>query len=107
MPRQTPWGPPRLSLRKKRLRNANSNETNVHGDSLCFKVKAWARHNTTEQDRIGLNNGWRLAAVGGWRLAAIGGGWRLGVGGPLGLSFRAVLQKIMKDTPGVHGRPAQ
>ena len=55
-------------------------EPNVHGDALCFMVKTWARHKTTE---TGWNNGWRLAAVGGgWRrLAAVGGGWRLVVGG--------------------------
>ena len=50
--------------------------TNVHGDALCFMVKTWARHKTTE---TGLNNGWRLVAVGGWWVA--GGGWRLAGGG--------------------------
>ena len=53
-------------------------ETNVHGDALCFIVKTWARHKTTE---TGVNNGRRLAALGGWRLA-VGGGWQLAVGGP-------------------------
>ena len=46
-------------------------ETNVHGDALCFIVKTWARHKTTETV---LNNGWRLAAVGGgWRALVFGG----------------------------------
>ena len=52
-------------------------EKNVHGDTLCFMVKIWARHKTTETV---LNNGWRLAAVGAcwlvvvddWRLAVVG-----------------------------------
>ena len=63
------------------LRNANRNavleekehqkkerfvatETNGHGDALCFMVKTWARHKTTETV---LNNGWRLAVGGSWR----------------------------------------
>ena len=47
---------------------------NVHGDALCFMVKTWAAHKTTETV---LNNGWRLAAVGGgWRLVAVAS-WRL------------------------------
>ena len=38
-------------------------------------ANTWARHKTT---KTGLNNGWRLAAVGGgWRLA-VGGWWSLG-----------------------------
>ena len=46
-------------------------------DALCFMVKTWTRHKTTEAR---LNNGW-------WRLA-VGGGWRwLAVGGPWGLSL--------------------
>ena len=53
-------------------------ETNVHGDALCFMVKTWARHKTTETV---LKNGWRLAAVGGWRLAAVGGWWLVVIGG--------------------------
>ena len=73
--------------------------TNIHGDALCFVVKTWGRHTTTETL---LNNGWRLAAVGGWWrlavgawwvLAAVGGwrlvavgNWQLAVGGPWGLS---------------------
>ena len=56
------------------VHNANRNERS-RGDALCFMVKTWARHKTTETV---LNNGWRLA-VGGWRLAV--GGWRLTVGG--------------------------
>ena len=58
---------------------------NVHGDRLCFVVKTWARHTTTEAV---LNNGWWLAVgnwqlvvVGGWWWLAVGGGWRLTVGG--------------------------
>ena len=64
-------------------------ETNVDADALCFMVKTWARHKTTETR---LNNGWRLA-VGGWRLAA---------DGPWGLSLRAVLNNklgVRKDGP--------
>ena len=49
-------------------------ETNIHGHALCFMVKTWARHNTTEAV---LNSGWRLMAVGGWRLVAVGGPWGL------------------------------
>ena len=53
-------------------------ETSPHRDALCFVVKTWARHKTTETV---LSNGWRLPAVGGrWRLA-VGGGWQLAVGG--------------------------
>ena len=40
---------------------------------LCFTVKTWTRHKTTE---TALNNGWRLPAVGGWWSVAVGG-WRL------------------------------
>ena len=58
-------------------------EPNVHGDALCFMVKTWARHKTTEPL---LNNGWRLVAVGGWRLAV--GGWRLAVGSSPGAVFK-------------------
>ena len=43
-------------------------ETNLHGDTLCFMVKTWIRHNTKEAL---LNNGWRLVAVGGWWLALL------------------------------------
>ena len=76
---------------------ATPTETNVHEEALCFMVKTWATHNTTETV---LNNGWQLVAVGSWRqLVAVGvrrlvavGGWRLvAVGGPWGLSLRAVL----------------
>ena len=45
-------------------------ETNGHGDALCFMVKTWAQHKTTETV---LNNGWRLVAVGGWRLVVLKG----------------------------------
>ena len=70
---------------RKKKRFATPTEASVHGDALCFMVKTWAGHKTTETV---VNNGWRLAAVGGWRLAAVGGwrlaavgGWRLAVGG--------------------------
>ena len=43
-------------------------ETNVHGDALCFMVRAWARHKTRE---INIQQWW-----------AVGGGWRLAVRGP-------------------------
>ena len=43
-------------------------EMNVHGDALCFMVKTWARHKTTETV---LNNRWWLAALGGWRSVAV------------------------------------
>ena len=74
--------------------SATPTETNVHGDALCFMVKTWARHKTTEES---LNNGWRLAVVGGWGLGVVAvggwwrlvasGGWRLAVGGSEGLSL--------------------
>ena len=47
---------------------ATPTDRNLHGDALCFMVKTWARHKATE---TGLNNGWRLTAVGGWRLVAV------------------------------------
>ena len=60
-------------------------ENNVHGDALCFMVKTWATHKTTE---TALNNGWWLAVGGSWRSAVgvgwrwvVGGGWRLEAGG--------------------------
>ena len=64
-----------LSLRQKKQRKgfAMPTGTTVHGDALCFMVKTWAPHRTTEAV---LNSGWRLA-VGGW--------W--------GLSLRAVLNR--------------
>ena len=49
-------------------------KTNVHGDAICFVVKTWARHITTETV---LNNGGRLVVGGGWRLMAVRSGWRL------------------------------
>ena len=70
-------------------------ETNLHGDALCFVVKIWARHKTTEASLnngcdwwlVAVDGGW-LAVAGGWRLAVggwwrlvLGGGWRLAVGG--------------------------
>ena len=73
-----------LSLRREGGGEAffTPTETNVR-DALCFMVKIWTRHKTTETV---LNNGWRLAVVGGgwWQLAVCG--WRLVVGGwwPLG-----------------------
>ena len=71
-------------------------EPNVHGDALCFIVKTWARHKTSE---TALNTGCRLAVGGGWRLAV--GGWQLAVGGWWFLG--AVLNKknwVLKDSPG-------
>ena len=70
----------RAVLKGGKKRFVTPTETNVHGDGLCFMVKTWAGHKTTEAS---LNNGWRLAAVGGgWQLAAVGGGWQLAaVGG--------------------------
>ena len=50
-------------------------ETDVHGDALCFMVKTWARHKTTETV---MNNGWRLVAVGGGRRLAVAAGGRRG-----------------------------
>ena len=55
---------------------------NVHGDALCFMVKTWARHKTTETV---LNNVWQLAVSGSW-LVAVGSWWSLG-GCPSGLSL--------------------
>ena len=67
-----------LSLRGGEIRACvTATETTVHGDTICFMVKAWARHTTAETVLI---NGWRLAAIGGGRLA-VGGGWRWAVGG--------------------------
>ena len=65
-----------LSLKKKGL--VTPTETKFHGDALCFMVKTWARHKTTEAL---LNNGWQLAAVGGGWLAVGGGWWWAAVGG--------------------------
>ena len=72
--------PAGLSFRgEKDLRNAD--ETNVHGDALCFLVMALS---LLQRLAVG---GWRLVAVGSrWRLA-VGSGWRLAVGGPWGLSL--------------------
>ena len=53
-----------------------STEKNLQGDALCFMVKAWTRHKTTEAL---LNNGWRLAAAVGWWFVAVGGWQRLEV----------------------------
>ena len=100
------WGGDRTVLKGEKGRGGGGlvtpTQTNLQEDALCFVVKTWARHNTTE---TGLNNGWRLAAVGGggwWRLAA--GGWRLVI--PWGLSLRAVLnkkQRSLEDSPGYEG----
>ena len=48
-----------LSLRKKEKRKKNSVR---NANALCFMIKTWARHKTTE---TALNTVWRLAAVGG------------------------------------------
>ena len=61
---------------EKKKRVVTPTETNVHGEALCFMVKTWARHMTTETL---LNNGWQLEVGGGWRLTV--GGWRLVVAG--------------------------
>ena len=55
-------------------------ETKVHGDALCFMVKTWARHKTTETVLAAGGGWWRLSVGGSWRLA-VGGSWRLAVGG--------------------------
>ena len=68
-----------LSLRGGERGFVAPTESNIHGHALCFVVKTWARHNTTEAL---LNNGWRLVAVrSGWRLAVCPSGW-VGGGGP-------------------------
>ena len=54
-------------------------ETNLREDALCFMVKTWARHKTTEAL---LNNSWRLVAV----------------GGPYGLSLTQK-KRVLKDSP--------
>ena len=92
----------RAVLKGKRNGGRNATFTNVHGDALCFVVKTWARHSTT--DAL-LNNVWRLAAVGGWwqlvavgdgRLAVGGGGRWAAVGGPWWLSLGGVLHTHTK-----------
>ena len=60
---------PRAVLQgKKRKVPVTPTEMKVHGDALCFMVKTWARHKTTETV---LNNGWRLAVGGWWSLEAV------------------------------------
>ena len=105
-------------LKNKKKAIVTPTETNIHRDALCFMVKTWARHNTTETvlnndgDRRRLaGGGWRLVAVGWWQLAIGGGGRRLVVGGwwlTIGGWWNqgAVLNKnssegLFKDTPGV------
>ena len=41
---------------EKKIAFIMQTETNVDGDALCFVVKTWARHKTTEKV---LNNGWQ------------------------------------------------
>ena len=61
----------RAVLKEEKKGFVTPTETDVHGDALCFMVKTWARHKTTE---TALNKGWRLAAVGGgWQLVVSGG----------------------------------
>ena len=75
-------------------------ETNVHGDALCFVVKTWTRHKTTERV-LNTVGGWRLSdsAVGGWRLVVVGGWRRLAaVGGPRGLSLTKK-NAVLKESP--------
>ena len=62
-----------LSFREKRGGGfVTLTERNIGGDALCFMVKTWARHKTTETV---FNNGWQLVAVcvGGWRLVVLKG----------------------------------
>ena len=86
-----------MKKKKKRV-FVTPTETNVHGDALCFMVKAWARHKTTETV---LNNGWRLVVGRRWRLA-VGGSWRLVVPGGCPEKLSLTKNKIiglLKDTP--------
>ena len=64
--RLKPRPPRRAVLKGKRKGFATPTETNLPGDALCFVVRTWARHKTTETV---LNSCWWLAAVGGWRLS--------------------------------------
>ena len=67
-------------------------KTNVHGDALCFVVKTWARHKTTETV---LNSCWWLAAVvGGWWCLAVGGWWSVGA------FLNQTKLWVLKDSPG-------
>ena len=60
---------------KRRPRNADRNERSR--DALCFMVKTWGTHKTTE---TALSNGWQLAVGSGCRLV-VGSLWMLVVGG--------------------------
>jgi len=68
-------------------------ETNNHGDALCFMVKTWARHKTTETV---LNNGGRLAVGGPWGLSLIKNNWGF---------FRTALRKQGVARPPQQGTP--
>ena len=68
-------------------------ETNIHGDALCFMVKTWARHKTTETV---LNNGGRLAVGGPWGLSLIKKNWGF---------FRTALRKQGVARPPQQGTP--
>ena len=47
---------------------------NVHRDALCFMVKTWAIHKTTDIERSSaVRGGWRFVAVGDWRLVVLRG----------------------------------
>ena len=79
-PSRTPLFPEAIlkgGVTKEKLPNANRSDRSR--GALCFLVKTWARHKTTETI---LSNGWRLTAVGSWWLVV--GGWQLVVlgGGP-------------------------
>ena len=66
---------------KKKESLCNANKTEVSWGPLCFMLKTWARHNTSETVFSNQNNDWRLVVVGGWRLAVAGGRQRLAAGG--------------------------
>ena len=66
---------------------------NIHGDALCFMVKTWARHKTTETI---LNNGGRLAVGGPWGLSLIKKNWGF---------FRIALRKQGVARPPQQGTP--
>ena len=61
-----------LYLRRKKKRFMTPTETKLHGDALCFMVKTWATHKTTEA-LLAVGGGWQLVVSGGWRRLAVGG----------------------------------
>ena len=73
--------------KKERKGFVTPQDTNVHGDALCFMGKTLNHRNSIGQRladggswRLAFGGGWRLAVGGWWRLAA-DGSWRLAVGG--------------------------